>query len=71
MSTARQLIQEELDDMESAASLVFQDGGVIYRDLSEDLAGKGVIFTDLQTAVIEHPDAGQGTFHDQRRQAGS
>jgi Fe-S cluster assembly protein SufD len=46
----------ELQEMESAASLIFQDGGVLYRDVHEDLAGKGVIFTDLQSAVQEHPD---------------
>ena len=49
-------IQAELDDMESAASLIFQDGGVIYSDVSEDLDAKGVIFTDLQSAVIDYPE---------------
>ncbi|MCB0046650.1 MAG: Fe-S cluster assembly protein SufD [Caldilineaceae bacterium] len=48
------LLGQELDEMESAASLIFQDGGLLYRDSSEDLAGKGVIFTDLQSAVTEH-----------------
>jgi Fe-S cluster assembly protein SufD len=48
-------IQFEVDEMESAASLVFADGGVRYRDNQEDLAGKGVIFTDLQSAVHQHP----------------
>lgn len=47
-------IQHELDEMSSAASLVFVDSGVRYRDVHEDLASKGVIFTDLQTAVREH-----------------
>ena len=50
------VLQKELEDMESAASLVFQDGGVIYRDVTEDLASKGVIFTDLQDAVHKHPE---------------
>lgn len=49
-------LQNELDEMESAASLIFEDGGVRYRDNSEDLASKGVIFTDLQSAVQEHPE---------------
>ena len=49
-------LQQELDEMDSAASLIFEDGGVRYRDLSEDLAGKGVIFTDLQSALHEHSD---------------
>lgn len=55
-------IQHELDEMDSAASLVFEDGGVRYRDVSEDLAGKGVIFTDLQSAVREHPALVQQYF---------
>lgn len=49
-------LQHELDEMETAASLIFQDGAVISRIVSEDLAAKGVIFTDLQTAVNEHSD---------------
>ena len=49
-------LQQELDEMDSAASLIFQDGGVVYRDVNEDLDGKGVIFTDLQTAVQEYPE---------------
>jgi Fe-S cluster assembly scaffold protein SufB len=57
-----ELLQEELDEMDSAASLIFQDGGVIYRDVNEDLAGKGVIFTDLQTAVLEHGELLQRYF---------
>jgi Fe-S cluster assembly protein SufD len=56
------LIQHELDEMESAASLVFQDGAAIYRDQSEDLQAKGVIFTDLATAVREHGDLVQRYF---------
>ncbi|MCE7989514.1 MAG: Fe-S cluster assembly protein SufD [Caldilinea sp. CFX5] len=55
-------IQHELDEMDSAASLVFADGGVRYRDVSEDLAGKGVIFTDLQSAVREYPALVQQYF---------
>ncbi len=56
------LIQNELDEMASAASMVFQDGGVIYTDLTEDLDGMGVIFTDLQTAVHEHPELVKAYF---------
>ncbi|MBV7339443.1 Fe-S cluster assembly protein SufD [Chloroflexi bacterium TSY] len=57
-----ELLQEELDEMESAASLIFRDGGLLYRDESEDLASKGVIFTDLQTAVRQHPEFVQQYF---------
>lgn len=56
------LIQNELDELESAASLVFEDGGVRYRATSEALAAKGVIFTDLQSAVREHPELVQKYF---------
>ncbi|HXF64046.1 MAG TPA: Fe-S cluster assembly protein SufD [Caldilineaceae bacterium] len=49
-------VQQELDEMASAASLVFQNGEAIYRDETEHLAEKGVIFTDLRTAVLEHGD---------------
>ena len=56
------VIQTELDEMASAASMVFQDGGVIYTDLTEDLASKGVVFTDLQTAVHEHPELVKAYF---------
>lgn len=55
-------IQHELDEMDSAASLVFADGGARYRGFSEDLASKGVIFTDLQSAVHEHPALVQQYF---------
>ncbi len=55
-------LKVELDEMESAASLIFRDGGVIYRDSHEDLASKGVIFTDLQTAVQEYPELVQRYF---------
>lgn len=50
------LIQNELDEMDSAASIVFEDGAVAYRDETEKLADKGVIFTDLNQALHEHED---------------
>ncbi|MEZ4657846.1 MAG: Fe-S cluster assembly protein SufD [Caldilineaceae bacterium] len=50
------LLQTELDEMESAASLIFQDGGVLFGETHDDLASKGVIFTDLQSAVTAHPE---------------
>lgn len=55
-------IQHELDEMDSAASLVFEEGAARYRDFSEDLAGKEVIFTDLQRAVHEYPALVQQYF---------
>lgn len=55
-------IQNELDEMDSAASIVFQDGDVLYRDESVNLGEKGVIFTDLRQAVTEHADLVQQHF---------
>lgn len=45
-----------LDEMDSSASLVYRDGGVIYSRQNNDLNQQGVIFTDLQTAVKRHPE---------------
>lgn len=50
------LLKNELDEMESAASLIFQDGGLHYHLDNPELAAQGVIFTDLQSAVVEHPE---------------
>src|SRR5690606_29108356 len=49
-------IRHELAEMESAASLVFQNGDVIHRETNTDLAAQGIIFTDLRRAVNEHSD---------------
>ena len=49
-------IQNELSEMASAASMVFEDGDKIHQDSHEDLRGKGVIFMDLKQAVQAHPD---------------
>jgi Fe-S cluster assembly protein SufD len=48
------MLQNELEEMESAASLIFQDGGLLYQEENENLTSQGVIFTDLETAVHEH-----------------
>ena len=45
-----------LDEMDSSASLVYRDGGVIYSRQNNDLNRQGIIFTDLQTAVKRHPE---------------
>jgi Fe-S cluster assembly protein SufD len=55
-------LRHELDEMDSAASLVFQDGVVINRKVSDDLAAKGIIFTDLRQAVRDHSDLVQRYF---------
>ena len=55
-------IRHELDEMETAASLVFQDGVVIHRTDTAALAAQGVIFTDLRHAVTAHSDLVQRYF---------
>lgn len=37
-------------------TLMFVDGKIVSYEFAAELASKGVIFTDLQTAVREHPD---------------
>ena len=51
-----------LDAMASSASLIYRDGGVLYGEENEDLNEWGVIFTDLQTAVQQHPELVQRYF---------
>ncbi len=55
-ATVNRQIQHELDEMESAASLVFQDGAAIYCDDSERVSSKGVVFMELSRAIHEHPE---------------
>jgi Fe-S cluster assembly protein SufD len=55
-------LRYELDEMETAASLVFQDGVVINRKSSDELAAKGVIFTDLRQALRDHSELLQRYF---------
>lgn len=57
-----EILLHELDEMESSASLVYQDGGLLFSEEQEDLRGQGVIFTDLQTAVQMYPDLVQQYF---------
>lgn len=56
------LLQNELDEMESAASLIFRDGSTIYSDASVNLSADGVIFCSLEEAVREHPELVQQYF---------
>lgn len=57
VSTRSQLpadLAANLEKIDSAGALIFQDGSLIYADLDEKLAAKGVIFTDLRTALQAH-----------------
>ncbi len=46
----------ELKKIDSAGALVFRDSSLVYADLDEGLAAKGVILTDLRTALAEHEE---------------
>lgn len=50
------LLQEELNEMDSAASMVFEDSSLRYSVFHAKLSECGVIFADLQSAVREHPE---------------
>lgn len=48
---------------ESTENLIVQrDSGAVWKHLSDELAGQGVIFTDLETAAKEHGDLVQKHF---------
>lgn len=49
-------LQDELNEMDSAASMVFEDSSLRNKILNTNLEEHGVIFTDLQSAVLEHPE---------------
>ncbi len=50
------LLQEELDEMESAASIVFEESELRNSVTRSPLDSQGVIFLDLQSAVHQHAD---------------
>ena len=49
-------LREELAKIDSAGAMILQDGRVIYHELDEALARKGVLFTDLRTALAQHEE---------------
>ena len=49
-------LQNELDEMESAASVIFRDGGTLYSVDNQNFRDDGVIFLSLQEAVQQQPD---------------
>ncbi len=59
------IYQEHLAELASAGELVMDEGQAFYHRVADDLAAKGVIFTDLHTAVREYPELVQRTFSKQ------
>lgn len=55
-------LRDELDSIEAPGALVTENGRVRYHALSNELAAKGVIFTDLDTAIHQHPELIQRYF---------
>lgn len=51
-----------LAKIDSAGALVFKDGSLIYAELDPELAAKGVIFTDLRTALHQHEEMVRAYF---------
>ncbi len=49
-------LASNLGKIDSAGALVFQDGSLIYSDLDPALAARGVIFSDLRTALSQHEE---------------
>ena len=45
-----------LDQIDSAGALIFRDGSLIYAELDDELSAKGVVFSDLRTALAEHSE---------------
>ncbi len=56
-------VAKSLGEIESAGTLALLDGANAQHGLAADLAAKGVIFTDLGTAVREHPELVQRHFN--------
>lgn len=55
-------LQHELDELKSAASLVFQDGATVHQDDEGSVGAQGVIFMGLREALHTHPDLVQKYF---------
>jgi Fe-S cluster assembly protein SufD len=50
------LLDQLQRDFDGAALLIEQDGQPVYRSVQDEPAAQGVIFTDLHSALREHPD---------------
>ncbi|MER2600569.1 MAG: Fe-S cluster assembly protein SufD [Caldilineales bacterium] len=55
-------LQQEMEAIEAAGTLVTENGTVRHHTLSPELAAQGVIFTDLHHALHEHPELIQRYF---------
>ena len=53
---------EPLTGDKQGGLLVFVDGKIVHHEVADELTEQGVIFTDLNTAVAEHPELVQKHF---------
>lgn len=51
-----ELVKARLSSTDVAGYLVFNGPDVVYKHVPEELAAKGVVFTDLKSALETHPD---------------
>jgi len=58
----RRTITGNLSKIDSSGALVFQDASLLYAELDPQLAARGVIFTDLRTALLEHEELVRAYF---------
>lgn len=49
-------VRDRLSSTDAAGRIVLSGPSVVYRDVPAELEAKGVIFTDLKSAVEQHPD---------------
>ncbi len=54
--------QDHLAELASSGELIMDEGQAIYHHLAEEWQARGVIFTDMHTAVREYPDLVQQYF---------
>ena len=55
-------LRHEMESIEAAGALVTENGSLRHRHLSSELAAKGVLFTDLHSALHQHPELIQRYF---------
>lgn len=61
--TMAEAVAKSLAEIESVGSLALVDGAADRHELDPGLAARGVIFTDLDTAVRDYPDLVKKTFN--------
>lgn len=50
------ILRERLASTDAAGVMVFRGSSVVFREVPDELAARGVIFTDLRSALDSHPE---------------